>query len=189
MVFAFIFQTEDVRGAAGKGQVSRHVLSLQLQLKLKHAWKKSALQRASIQGSTGTSDSEPSRNRVSGQPGTSLDQTPSGASHKGALRPRPLSWAWLRPGLFTACLPAALASSRAGLGLHLGCHPGPGHQTHLHRTEEAELDTSFPRQGQGSSPLCPVPLHKGPVGDSRLNSAYRSPHHHALHETEQGAER
>lgn len=47
MVFAFIFQTEDVQGTAGKGQVSRHGLSLQLQLKLKHAWKKSALQRAS----------------------------------------------------------------------------------------------------------------------------------------------
>jgi hypothetical protein len=91
--------------------------------------------------------------------------------------------------VITVCLPAALASSRAGLGLHLGCHPGPGHQTHLHRTEKAELDTSVPRQGQGSSPLCPGPLRKGPVGDSRLYSAYRSPHHHALHVIEEGAER
>lgn len=97
---------------------------------------------------------------------------PSVVSRNGAQRSRPPNWARLKLGLLTACLPAALASSPAGLGLHLGCHPGPGHQTHLHRTEEAGLDISFPGQGQGLF-LCPVPLCEGPVGDSRLYSVWR----------------
>lgn len=58
MVCAFIFPTEDIRGASGKGQASHHVLSLQLQretqtgLEAVHSLKNS-------QGFTGNSDSGP----------------------------------------------------------------------------------------------------------------------------------
>lgn len=39
-------------------------------------------------------------------------------------------WGW---GRLTACLPGGPASSRADPGLCLGCHRGPGRQTHLAR--------------------------------------------------------
>lgn len=95
---------------------------------------------------------------------------PSGASRKSAWRPRLPSWAPLTLGLLTACLPVAQASSRAGLGLHLGYHPGPGHQTHLNKTEEV-VRHQFPWARPSVFPSVPCATAQGAVGDSRLYSA------------------
>lgn len=57
MVFAFIFRTEDIRGAVGKGQASRHVLSLQLQHEIQTSLEEASPSK-DIQGFTGSSGSE-----------------------------------------------------------------------------------------------------------------------------------
>lgn len=113
---------------------------------------------------------------------------PSGASQKSAWRPRLPSWAPLTLGLLTACLPVAQASSRAGLGLHLGYHPGPGHQTHLNKTEEV-VRHQFPWARPSVFPSVPCATAQGACGRFQvvlswgkgLSSAYKSSHHHALH--------
>lgn len=144
------FRNRRGKGQAGEGQTGLPTSSTcGSNTKLKQVWK-----QLPFEGHTRIRRQLKTLPETESVTRTSLDQMPSRASHEAALRPCPLSWALSRPQPLTACPPAALASSLAGLGLHPGCHHDPGHRTHLgqHR----------PCHGLSAASAAVVPLAHGP---------------------------
>lgn len=185
MVFAFIFPTEDIRGVSGKGQASHHVLSLQL-MKLKQDWKKSAFK---------------------GQPRLHR-QLRLGAFQKLSQWPaRDFTGPDAKWGFTQRCLeasPTELGSAQAGTAHCLpACRPGffsgwPRPAPGIPPRPRPPNTPAQDRRGRARHQLpwagtrvsfVPCPTVQGACGRFQVvlslekgpSSAYRSPHHHALH--------